>query len=72
MRDEPVDASDSGWQFVCHAASEEDPEAASVWAINEVIEMEPSIKDYLELPPGTILVRADEHSDWTIQGPSCT
>ena len=35
-RSEPVEEADSGWQFLCGRTTE-DPEAAQVWALREVL-----------------------------------
>ena len=61
--DEPVD---TGWQFVCNSGLDEDPESAKVWALDEVIALEPSLAAILDHPPGTQLIRKDASSPWQI------
>ena len=63
-RTEPEDVADSGWQFMCNVHTDENPEEAKVWAINEVVQLDPSIKGWLNHPVGTQVVRADENSPW--------
>lgn len=64
VRDEPVDAADSGWQFLC-AGSHVDPDKdAQVWSLSEVIAAEPSLAGLIEAPIGTRLLRQDERSPW--------
>jgi hypothetical protein len=55
---------DSGWQFLCGSSHAQDPEAANVWLIYEVLELEPSLSEFIGLPPGTILTRKDAASGW--------
>jgi hypothetical protein len=66
VRDEPEMDEDSGWQFLCGVSGEEDPEKARVWLVCEVIDNEPSLADYMELPPGTVVTRANSGESWKI------
>jgi hypothetical protein len=59
--DDPVD---TGWQFVCNVESHEDVADAKVWALDEVLELEPSLREFMDLPTGTRLVRLDKNSPW--------
>jgi hypothetical protein len=64
-RSEPEDQADSGWQFLCGISSE-NWRNAQVWAIHEVLEREPSITPFIELPSGTVLSRKSPADEWRI------
>jgi hypothetical protein len=64
-RDTALESEDSGWQFLCNKALE-DQSKAQIWLINEVIAKEPSLHDYLLLPPGSELVRSSVAEPWTV------
>ena len=64
-RSEPEDTADSGWQFLCGASSE-DSQAAKVWAIHEVLEREPSLARFIDLPYGTVISRRSPSTEWEI------
>jgi len=64
-RSKPEDPADSGWQFLCGSSSE-DSQAAKVWAIHEVLEHEPSLTRFIDLPSGTVLTRPSPKADWKI------
>ena len=61
--DEPVD---TGWQFVCNSGLDEDIETAQVWALNEILAIEPSLTPFIDEPPGTQLRRANRSSTWEV------
>ena len=63
-RSESVDSADSGWQFLGSGELELDPSQAQIWAVYEVLEIEPSLARYLEMPVGTKLTRSSASSDW--------
>ena len=65
-RSEPDDAIDTGWQFVCDSGAKESLETALIWALDEVLAFEPSLRNFMHLPPGTELKRKDAKSNWTI------
>jgi hypothetical protein len=64
-RTEPEDPADSGWQFVC-GAHEENWKLAQVWAIHDVLTFDPSLKDFIGMPYGTVLTRASANSQWNV------
>lgn len=64
LRMRSVSDTDSGWQFFCGGA-DEDPFAAKMRSIEEVLALEPSLAAWLAQPEGTILARAQPSSDWT-------
>jgi Uncharacterized protein conserved in bacteria len=66
IKDEPLDSADSGWQFLCNSVEFEDEDTAQVWGIDEVLEVEPSLADLIEEPPGTKLIRESENDQWKI------
>jgi hypothetical protein len=65
-RSEPDDPLDTGWQFVCGSALEEDVETAQVWTLNELLAREPSLKAFIEQPPGTQLRRDNRSASWHV------
>jgi hypothetical protein len=65
-RSEPEEAADTGWQFVCNSGLDENIESAQVWALDEIVALEPSLKQLLDQPPGTQLIRNDVNSPWQI------
>jgi hypothetical protein len=66
-RSEPEDEADSGWQFLC-GISTEDWSNAKVWAIHEVLEREPSLEPFVQLPTGTVLSRKSPTDEWQLEG----
>ena len=64
VRDESIDPVDTGWQFLCglHVVHEE----AQIWCIKSVLTIEPSLSDYLHLPPGTCLARQSTSHPWIV------
>lgn len=65
VRDESVSDEDSGWQFHC-GDTHSDGEGGEVWLLAEVVEVEPSLVDFLNFPVGTTLTRADSLEKWTV------
>jgi hypothetical protein len=64
-RSESVDSADSGWQFLASGELELDPSQAQIWAVSEVLDVEPSLAPYLEMPVGTKLTRTSTSRDWS-------
>lgn len=65
-RSSPEDEADSGWQFLCGASSE-NWSTAQVWALHEVLNIEPSLLPFIELPAGTIIFRDSVADSWKIK-----
>jgi hypothetical protein len=65
-RTEADDPADSGWQFLCGIESE-DLAAAQIWALHEVVEVDPSLLTFVGLPVGTALKRSRGSHGWTIE-----
>jgi hypothetical protein len=65
-RSEPVDDADSGWQFSVDAAGGGDPDSAQIWALEEVLEREPSLRPFIALPLGAVLRRMGADDKWTV------
>lgn len=63
-RSESDDPSDTGWQFVCNAGFEETAATGQIWLLEEVLRIEPSLRDYIILRPGTCLIRDNPSSPW--------
>jgi hypothetical protein len=66
-RSVPEDAADSGWQFLCGAPSE-DWQTTKVWAFHEGLERDPTLKEFITLPYGTILCRHSANAKWEVKG----
>jgi hypothetical protein len=65
-RSEPDEPADTGWQFLCIAESHENAEDAKIWALDEILEFDPSLKGLVDQPPGTRLYRDTPGSPWVI------
>lgn len=65
-RSESEEEVDTGWQFVCDSGIKETIATAQVWALDEVLELEPSLRQLIDLPPGTELKRTDANSPWKV------
>jgi hypothetical protein len=57
---------DSGWQFLCGCNPEEDCTSPEIWAVGEVIDLEPSLSDWIESPIKTELRRAVHNEPWQL------
>jgi hypothetical protein len=66
VRDEPTIEEDSGWQFLCNSGAKEDHSTARTCGIFEVLDLEPSLKMYINEPVGTVLVRANKDKPWVM------
>jgi len=64
VRDEPVRAEDSGWQFLCGGKGDEPIKRAKLWLVREILEAEPSLAPWLDAPVGTVLTRRDKADEW--------
>lgn len=64
-RSRPEDEADSGWQFLC-GKDTEDSESAQIWAIGEVLSLDQSLLEYIELPVGTVLTRSSQSEGWRV------
>ena len=49
-RSEPDEPPDIGWQFICDAHPHNRAEDARVWALSEILEIEPSLQPYVDHP----------------------
>ena len=66
FRDAPIEAVDSGWQFLCGSGKDEDEGKVQVWSLREVTELEPSLTELVDLPPGTSISRVSVGTLWEI------
>src|SRR5689334_13560863 len=66
QRDEPQAAGDSGWQFVCGWEAPENEDDAQVWSVAEVLAYDPTLKEWINSPPGTRLTRKSSSSSWVL------
>jgi hypothetical protein len=60
------DPVDTGWQFLCNVENHDDVADAKVWALDEVLQTEPTLEALVKLPAGTRLVRKDRETPWSI------
>lgn len=67
VRDEPVSEDDSGWQFLC-GREHTDTDEVHVWALQEVLELEPSLAPHLALRAGTVISRDEVDEPWAVEG----
>ncbi|HEY6872130.1 MAG TPA: DUF2185 domain-containing protein [Geobacteraceae bacterium] len=64
IRDVPIESEDSGWQFLCNSGKQEKEDEAQIWSINEVLTVEPTLKEFLNSEPGAVLIRDSIKSRW--------
>jgi len=64
VRTEPLEKADSGWQLLCNSGLEEKVEDAKIWTIREVLDLEPSLIDWVDAPVGTTLWRPTASEPW--------
>ena len=70
IRDEPLEAADSGWQFLCARSHADSINEAQVWSLSDVTGVAPSLLAFINAPVGTRLWRRDERSPWQAQQPN--
>jgi len=66
VRTKPVHPEDSGWQFLCDRAQNENPEHAKIWLLSEVLEFEPSLEKYINLAPDVKVWRENDKAEWHV------
>src|SRR5438270_3467609 len=62
-RDVPAEPEDSGWQFLCGVENHEHSRA-SVWALHEVADLDPSIRVILDAAPQVSFERSTIETPW--------
>lgn len=55
---------DSGWQFLCGIHGEHTDAEARIWALREVLEIEPSLTPFVSLAPGSRVFRSSQFEAW--------
>lgn len=65
-RSKPVDKADSGWQFTAGGSEESHHEQPELWSISEILELDPSLRKYINLDIGTKLIRLSIFDNWVI------
>lgn len=68
VRDDPIDEADSGWQVLCDSGLPELEDNAKLWAVENLLALEPSLRDFLHLPSGTRLERTRNSGTWNVAG----
>ena len=66
-KDEPIEPTDSGWQFLCGSDEHDDKSNFRVWSVREVTELDPSLTQWVDLPPPTSLFRSNVGESWKIE-----
>jgi hypothetical protein len=64
VRDEPIDALDTGWQFTCGGDHEHD--APQLWRLDELLQIEPAFRPLVNAPPGTIFTKDSADGGWRL------
>jgi hypothetical protein len=64
-KDEPTEPADSGWQFLSN--EQVSPDDLKVWSLNEVLDYEPSLRPFMDVPIGTKLWRESASDSWMIK-----
>lgn len=64
-RDPPVHDADSGWQFHCDVHDHGGDDDAVMVAVEEVVDLDPSIRPLLGNPPKTAFRRESPNRPWT-------
>jgi len=64
LKNAPSFPEDSGWQFLCGESSNEDVQEAQMWSIREVLEREPTLVSFMDVPETTCLRRDSENGEW--------
>jgi len=64
FRDESTEPADSGWQFL--SEMKVDVSDLKVLSVSEVLDLEPTLKNYIDLPEGTELRRTNGDTDWNV------
>jgi hypothetical protein len=68
-REEPVNDTDSGWQFLAGTETQEylaDPDNAAMYRLNTVANFDPAVIPYLTYPIGTDLERVKNSDEFTV------
>jgi len=63
-RSEPLEEADSGWYFAGHENEALDSSGAQIWSISEVLECEPTLSVFINMPAGTRLIRSSKNDKW--------
>jgi hypothetical protein len=66
-RSDPVDEADSGWQFWSGQMDPLESKGAQIWSIEEVLELEPSLVNHLDLPTNTRLEHDIHTGRWELR-----
>ena len=66
IRSDPVNEYDSGWQFTDASMGNGSETAPEIWRISEVLDVEPSLSEYIQLPAGTNITRRSANDPWTV------
>lgn len=66
VRDDPVDEADSGWQVLCDSGQPEFDYLAKLWSLENLLALEPSLRECVHLPAGTRLERDRDSGAWRV------
>ena len=62
-RSEPLESADSGWQFLCGEPGHGGPDA-QVWRLDEVVSLDPSLREILDAAPDSAFERDPVTFEW--------
>lgn len=63
-RDEPAFPEDTGWQFTCGQPTPHNEEEGLVWALSEVLKIDPSVGQILSAPCKSSFERTTTDMQW--------
>lgn len=63
-RDAPSFPEDTGWQFTCGQSSPHREEEGLVWALSEVLKLDPSVSQILSAPCQSSFERSIQNMQW--------
>jgi len=63
-RDVPAFPEDTGWQFTCGQPTPHSDEDGLVWALSEVLELDPSIGPLISAPSQSSFERSTQDMRW--------
>jgi len=64
IKDMPISAEDSGWQFLCGQDIEEDEPV--IWALCEILDYDPSLAPIIHLNAPVILQKSPDLQHWIV------
>lgn len=63
-RSEQIVPEDSGWHFSCDKCDFEDESTASIWSVNELLDFDSSLRNWINSDIGTTIIRQPGETNW--------